>query len=277
MRDVLELCKPGTLRFGVFSLDQEKAFDRVGGGLSRPVQVKQGIRQGCPLSGQLYSLAIEPMLCLLRMKLQGLTISAAGLSNPLFLSAYAVDLNIFIRNEEDVRAMEFCLRAYQKASSARVNWEKSEALLCGDWSGVHPPPLPGGLCWKDTGLKMLGVYLGSDTWVRKNWEDAVQLVEKKLTKWKWLLRQLSYRGRVLIINNLVASSLWHRLAVLNPPCWSAGGDSEEAGGLFLVWTSLVESGSSLSSCARRRPITGGFGEQDGGFPASGSTKTPVWC
>ncbi|KAF7640636.1 hypothetical protein LDENG_00027920 [Lucifuga dentata] len=29
MRDVLELCKPGTLRFGVFSLDQEKAFDRV--------------------------------------------------------------------------------------------------------------------------------------------------------------------------------------------------------------------------------------------------------
>ncbi|KAF7665106.1 hypothetical protein LDENG_00155080, partial [Lucifuga dentata] len=217
MRDVLELCKPGTLRFGVFSLDQEKAFDRVGGGLSRPVQVKRGIRQGCPLSGQLYSLAIEPMLCLLRTKLQGLTLSAAGLSNPVYLSAYADDLNIFIRNEEDVRAMEFCLRVYQKASSARVNWEKSEALLCVDWSGFHRPPLPGGLCWKDTGLKMLGVYLGSDTWVRKNWEDAVQLVEKKLTKWKWLLRQLSYRGRVLVINNLVASSLWHRLAVLNPP------------------------------------------------------------
>ncbi|KAF7642726.1 hypothetical protein LDENG_00252430 [Lucifuga dentata] len=138
MRDVLELCKPGTLRFGVFSLDQEKAFDRVsheylfevlnvfgfgrncinifrmlynnvscllkvGGGLSRPVQVKRGIRQGCPLSGQLYSLAIEPMLCLLRTKLQGLTLSAAGLSNPVYLSAYADDLNIFIRNEEDVR------------------------------------------------------------------------------------------------------------------------------------------------------------------------------
>ncbi|KAI4891759.1 hypothetical protein NFI96_005207 [Prochilodus magdalenae] len=28
---------------------------------------------------------------------------------------------------------------------------------------------------------------------------------------------MSYRGRVLIINNLVASTLWHRLAVLNPP------------------------------------------------------------
>ena len=28
---------------------------------------------------------------------------------------------------------------------------------------------------------------------------------------------MSYRGRVLIINNLVAFSLWHKLAVLKPP------------------------------------------------------------
>lgn len=38
-------------------------------------------------------------------------------------------------------------------------------------------------------------------------------VQAKLSKWKWLLAQLSYRGRVLIISNLVASSLWHRLKV----------------------------------------------------------------
>lgn len=29
--------------------------------------------------------------------------------------------------------------------------------------------------------------------------------------------QLSYRGRSLIINNLVASFLWHKLMVLDPP------------------------------------------------------------
>ena len=79
------------------SIDQEKAFDRVGhsflfstlqafgvgehflsllkllysdaccvvkvgGGLSSPVSVKRGIRQGCPISDQLYSGAIEPLL-----------------------------------------------------------------------------------------------------------------------------------------------------------------------------------------------------------------------
>lgn len=39
----------------------------------------------------------------------------------------------------------------------------------------------------------------------------------KMSKWKWLLPQMSYRGRVLVINNLVASMLWHKFMVLNPP------------------------------------------------------------
>ncbi len=39
----------------------------------------------------------------------------------------------------------------------------------------------------------------------------------KLSKWNWLLPQLSYRGRVLVINNLAASMLWHRTIVLEPP------------------------------------------------------------
>ncbi len=39
----------------------------------------------------------------------------------------------------------------------------------------------------------------------------------RLSHWKWLLPQLSYRGRILICNNLVASSLWHKMMVLEPP------------------------------------------------------------
>lgn len=35
---------------------------KVGGGLSCPVKVQRGIRQSCPISGKLYSLAIEPLL-----------------------------------------------------------------------------------------------------------------------------------------------------------------------------------------------------------------------
>lgn len=37
------------------------------------------------------------------------------------------------------------LNIYEKASSAKVNWEKSEGYLLGDWQGRTPPVLPGEL------------------------------------------------------------------------------------------------------------------------------------
>lgn len=50
-----------------------------------------------------------------------------------------------------------------------------------------------------------------------NWEDVLEKVVAQLSKWKWLLLQLSYRGRVLMTNNLEASTLWHKVIVLEPP------------------------------------------------------------
>lgn len=67
------------------------------------------------------------------------------------------------------------------------------------------------------GFKFLGIYLGSEEFKKKNWENVKDKVCAKLSKWNWLLPQLSYRGRVLVINNLVAHSLWHTLNVLDPP------------------------------------------------------------
>lgn len=113
VRDIIDIWKSEvSINVGILPLDQEKAFDRVGhsylfsalkafgfgdaflrrisllyngarctvktrSGLSQPVPVQRGIRQGCPISGQLYSLAVEPLLCRLRERLSGL--SLAGL------------------------------------------------------------------------------------------------------------------------------------------------------------------------------------------------------
>ncbi|KAL7838651.1 hypothetical protein AOLI_G00270550 [Acnodon oligacanthus] len=93
------------------------------------------------------------------------------------VSAYADDVSVFVSNRVDVQELEDCLQTYSAASSAKVNWEA----------------------------------------VRKNWECALTQILEKLAKWTWLLSQVSDRGRVLIINNLAASTLWHRLAVLNAP------------------------------------------------------------
>ncbi|KAK3514686.1 hypothetical protein QTP70_027776 [Hemibagrus guttatus] len=39
----------------------------------------------------------------------------------------------------------------------------------------------------------------------------------RLSRWKRLVPKMSYRGRTLVINNLTASSLWHKLACVDPP------------------------------------------------------------
>ncbi len=44
---------------------------KINGGLSSPFKIQRGIRQGCALSGMLYSIAIEPMLHQIRTQLDG--------------------------------------------------------------------------------------------------------------------------------------------------------------------------------------------------------------
>ncbi|CAM2105605.1 unnamed protein product [Caretta caretta] len=166
VRDLLELGRRDGLSFALLSLDQEKAFDRVDHGyllgtlqafgfgpqfvsflqvlyasaeclvrlnwtLTKPVSFGRGVRQGCPLSGQLYALAIEPFLCLLRRRLMGLVLREPELR--LVLSAYADDVLLVVQDPGDLAWVEACQAIYSAASSARVNWVKSSGLAVGDW------------------------------------------------------------------------------------------------------------------------------------------------
>ncbi|CAM2114554.1 unnamed protein product [Caretta caretta] len=166
VRDLLELGRRDGLSFALLSLDQEKAFDRVNHGylmgtlqafgfgpqfvsflrvlyasaaclvrlnwtLTEPVSFGRGVQQGCPLSGQLYALAIEPFLCLLRRRLTGLVLREPELQ--LILSAYADDVLLVVQDPGDLARVEDCQAIYSAASSARVNWVKSSGLAVGDW------------------------------------------------------------------------------------------------------------------------------------------------
>ncbi|CAM2097126.1 unnamed protein product [Caretta caretta] len=166
VRDLLELGRRDGLSFALLSLDQEKAFDRVNHGyllstlqafgfgpqfvsflrvlyasaecllrlnwtLTEPVSFRRGVRQGCPLSGQLYALAIEPFLCLLRRRMTGLVLRELELR--LVLSAYTDDVLLVVQDPGDLAQVEACQAIYSAASSARVNWVKSSGLAVGDW------------------------------------------------------------------------------------------------------------------------------------------------
>ncbi|CAM2112914.1 unnamed protein product [Caretta caretta] len=99
--------------------------------LTEPVSFGRGVRQGCPLSGQLYALAIKPFLCLLRRRLTGLVLREPELW--LVLSAYADDVLLVVQDPGDLARVEACQAIYLAASSTRVNLVKSSGLAVGDW------------------------------------------------------------------------------------------------------------------------------------------------
>ena len=63
----------------------------------------------------------------------------------------------------------------------------------------------------------LGVYLGTVGYMDKNWEGMEEKIADLFQRWRWILPQLSYRGRVLVVNNLATLMLWHRSFVVDPP------------------------------------------------------------
>lgn len=113
-------------------------------------------------------MAIEPLLALLRRRVQGIVGLELGFKDPIMVSAYADDVSVMVKNEKDLQAVVGTLQTYQRASSAKVNWGKSEALLCGVWRKSEVPQLPEGLQWSREGLRVLGVYLGSEGWVSRS-------------------------------------------------------------------------------------------------------------
>ena len=80
---------------------------------------------------QLYTLAIEPFLGLLRKRLQGECWTGLGVLTGIAVSAYADYVSVMVGDGQDMQALETSLKVYEGASSAKVNLGKSKALLCG--------------------------------------------------------------------------------------------------------------------------------------------------
>ncbi len=86
---------------------------------------------------------------------------------------------MFVSQQSDVQVLMSVLDDFNKLSSAKINWAKSEALLIGDWKRVLFS-LPPGLVWKRGGFKYLGVFLGDEVTVQKNWEGLLEKVKGRL-------------------------------------------------------------------------------------------------
>lgn len=247
-RDVITYANQEDIPLAILNLDQKSAFDkvchnylfhllklfnfgdqfvntvrtlyenatfhvRVGSLLTGTIPFKNGIRQGCPLSGPLYSLTIEPFLNLCRRFLTGFPLPGNEHSK-LTTCAYADDVSVFVSNDSDFQKFQLIYSTYSKQSKAELNSQKSRGFWSGKWKSRVDNPL--NYSWSNGGIEVLGIRfsnsLEADTQYAVN--SLSEKLNQSLTIWKQKLPSASLVGRKIIVNQFVAPKLWHFLHIL---------------------------------------------------------------
>ena len=250
LRDIIDFIQETDECAILFSLDQEKAFDRVdrtfllqllevyGFGpdfcrwlttlyddafmqiiindrLSSKVCLQRGVRQGDPLSPLLYVICVEVLASLIRRspEIEGFLLPGAnGLQARARL--YADDVFAVLKSLKSLEALLSLIELYEKGTGAKLNKSKTEAMWLGAWRLRADEPL--GLSWVKK-MKVLGVFFGTIPVEQDNWMPKINKLEKALNLWR--SRSLSLLGKALIINVLGFSKLLYLAKVLLVPPW----------------------------------------------------------
>ena len=251
IRDVIFYANVEDIPLAILNLDQKKAFDNVDhdylfkimksmgfgdlfisyikslyegaeslikvcGSLTTPFSFNKGIRQGCPLSGLLYTIAIEPLLIQLRKTLSNCALSIPDTDNVCIVSAYADDVSVVITSDAGFTLVEEAYAIFSRASAACLNSKKSQGLWVGRWKGRSDEPLK--FSWNSEGLPFLGVHLGNTIhYLKQNWSKCKERLQNTLNSWSRLSNSMSFKGKVIIANQLAASKIFHFLAAISPP------------------------------------------------------------
>jgi len=191
---------------------------RINGAYSRPYPLRQGIRQGDPLSCLLYNFSIEPMGMALRGVLKG--VSVLNLPPVKFIQ-FADDMNLFLSMEDDLDELSCMLRDVSLAISSRFNYDKTDILQVGSlWHQSMPledqefEPLL--RCFTrafmlpaSSPLRILGVWVGSPDNAAPRWKQISSHVGSIIRQW-WAIGASAW-NRALLAKALLMSHCYYLL------------------------------------------------------------------
>ena len=253
LHDVVAYVNEKEVPLALISVDQLKAFDRVShdflfkclehfgfgpnfvqwikliyssvsssvktnGWLTAFITLERGLRQGCALSMPLYVLTAETMAINVRQNPRIHGIRPPDSQEELKLSQYADDTTLLLSDDQSIDEVFRTFNLYERASGAKINKGKCKGLWCGAFA--HRNEQLGDFDWFNDFIpdKILGQFIGNVDCTRPNWEAKIQKINNIIAAWRQ--RDLSYKGRTLVINGLLASTLWYNATSLPVPSWA---------------------------------------------------------
>jgi len=164
---------------------------KINGQTSSPIPIEYAIRQGCPLSMQLFAICLDPLLTNLENVMTNVHIGRRTVTNTVL--AYVDDVTLLVTSPQDIPRIKTAVEQYAATSGARINIQKSRAMAVGAWDNCINIM---GISYH-TELKILGTHF--TTTVRqsacKNWSAVAGRIRS--TARDAYYRELCLEKRVL--------------------------------------------------------------------------------
>ena len=188
-----------------------KACIKNNGWTSDGFNLQRGIRQSCPVSALLFTLAVEILACRLRtsVTLNGYTLKANDCQRSIKISQYADDTQLYIKDVDQIPIALSILKTFSEYAGPKLNITKTEGL----WLDNHFPheQTIHGIRITVGPIKCLGIYVGGDAQIcnKLNWNGPIENMELLLNTWK--KRDLTLFGKITVIKSLAISKLNHQI------------------------------------------------------------------
>ena len=177
--------------------------------------LRRGVGQGCPLSGLLFVLAVEPLAIQIRTckEIAGLEIGHKTAK----IAMYADDTTTFVRDDHSATVLFRLLDHFSTFSGLKINKGKTEGLWLGPYKRRLGMVNPYGILWPQNYIISLGIAFAYDpsSANKINFDQHILKLQKVLTHWS--PRHLSIVGRITIVKNLALSKLIYVSSVLDVP------------------------------------------------------------
>jgi len=253
IRDAIHFANESNTPLAMISIDQLKAFDRVShsfllqtlnnfgfgpnfiqwiktiynsvsssvkvnGWLTSFIPLGRGLRQGCALSMPLYILTAEILAITIRANTEIKGLRPPNSTTDVKLSQYADDTTLLLQDTSSIMNTFSILNLYERASGAKINRDKCKGL----WSGSlkHRTDNLLNFDWYNDFIpdKILGHFFGNIDCNKRNLEPRILKIKTTIDAWQH--RDLSYKGKSLVINGLLTSTLWYTATSTHMPSWA---------------------------------------------------------
>ncbi|KAL6554936.1 hypothetical protein OROGR_006194 [Orobanche gracilis] len=192
----------------------------VNGSPTREFSLQKGVRQGDPLSSFLFIIAMEGLNLVMKEAVAKGVFKGVAIpgSNTTLSHLFYADDALFLGewSKGNIKNLSRILKYFYASSGLKVNFNKSKVYGIGvsdreveEWAsplGCEPASLP---------FNYLGVPVGANMNLKKNWKPVIDKFNSKLSVWK--ARSLSFGGRVTLAKSVLGNLPTYFLSLFAAP------------------------------------------------------------